>query len=457
MPRSHLSAHRRLATGASALALLLLVTGCGDAGPGEGTTAKASDNTAAERSGAGRGHGFGPPGGAASTAAVPVEVTPVVRREISRLLETHCTLEAENEVDIVARTTGPVVELAAEEGMRVSRGDLLLRLDDDEIRAQLEASRVAFEEAEQAYERARRLREEELLSREQYEQALATYESTRAQYQGNQVQLGYTRITAPFDGLIVERYVKFAQHVTPGTALFRISDFDPLLCPIQVPERELPRLAEGQRARLEVEPYPGQTFEARVIRVRPVVNPETGTVEVTLEAHPDGKLTPGMFADVFLVTETRAEALVIPKAALALESLGDTVYVADEGVASRRSVELGFRESDAVEVTAGLAAGEQVVVVGQDGLSNGTPVRILEPTGGVPPEPEAHGGNEAEAPDGRPGFSPPGGPGGFDPSNLTDTQRERIRERMRQRGLSEEEIDQRLERLGGGEGTGKRP
>jgi RND family efflux transporter MFP subunit len=125
--------------------------------------------------------------------------------------------------------------------------------------------------------------------------------------------------------------------------------------PIQVPERELSKLRQGQRAYLTVEPWPGERFEARVLRISPVVDSATGTIKVTLETRPQGKLRPGMFSRVFVETDTRGSALVIPKAALSLESIGDTVYVVDGDVASRREIDLGFAEGDFVEARSGVA------------------------------------------------------------------------------------------------------
>jgi RND family efflux transporter MFP subunit len=428
---------------------------------------------------------------------VPVEVSTVVRRPIASYLETNGTLEAENEVDLVARIAGPIVELTAEEGQRVERGQLLARIDDAEIRAQLEVARVNLQEAELAYERAQQLHGDELISLEEYERTRATYETNRAQLQGIEVQLGFTEIRAPFDGLVIRRYIKFAEYVGNGNALFRISDFDPLLCPIQVPERELPRLKLGQSAHLTVEAFGSDRFPARVLRIRPVVEAETGTVEVTLAVEGQGKLRPGMFASIFLEVDRRAEALVIPKAALVLESLGDTVFLVASGaqgaVAERRELELGFEERDAVEVLSGLAEGEKVVVLGQSGLSDGTPVRVLEsapsesgppPGRGSRPAPGQVGGTSpgSTSPGTSPASSggPPGqagqvggtspGPGsgggvgrgegggrpggGFDPSQMTEEQLERVRARMRERGLTDEQIEERLrqmrERAGGG-------
>jgi membrane fusion protein (multidrug efflux system) len=387
---------------------------------------------------------WGPGGGPGATSAVPVEVATVTRRPISSYIETNGTLEAENEVDVVARTSGPIIELAVEEGDKVRRDQTLARIDEREYAVQLEIARVSLNETRLAFERAQELQQNQLISPESYEQDLASYEAAKAQYEASRILLDYTHITAPFDGLIITRYVKLAEQVSTNNPLYRISDFDPLLCPIQIPERELPRLRVGQNAYLTVEPWPGERFEARVLRISPVVNSSTGTIKVTLEARSRSKLRPGMFARVFVETATRADAVVIPKAALSLESIGDTVYVADGEAASRREVDLGFAEGDFVEIVSGVSENEMVVVVGQDGLSDGTPIRILQ-SGLTQPVSETRTAEAAApAPPGR----PPGGKGRggrrFDPSTMTPEQLERAKEFMRARGMTEEQIEERI-------------
>jgi len=176
----------------------------------------------------------------------------------------------------------------------------------------------------------------------------------------------------------------------------------------------------------------------------------------------ENRLRPGMFARVFLETDVRRDALVVPKAALSLESIGDTVYVAADGQAQRREVELGYEEGDRVEIRSGVDAGELVVVVGQDGLSPGTPLRIL----GAGDESEvASDAERPGAPGGRAGGSPAtaaggggppsgagGAPGGWrgggppDFSNMTPEQLERVKQRMRDRGMTDEQIEERLRR-----------
>ena len=420
----------RKVPGRQLLAVLLLAglaaaVACGSgeeaAGPGGG-------------SGPGGRPGGGPPGGfgggSAPVTAVPVEVVEILPGPISAFIETNGTLEAEREVDIVARTGGPLVALNTEEGVQVKAGEILAQIDELEARAQVEIARVALQDAEIVYNRAKASLENAVVSQEVYDTALSALESAKAQLSGNEIQLGYTRITAPFDGLIIQRAVKFGETVTAGQQLFRISDFDPLLCVIGVPERDLARLSVGQPAILQVEAFPGEQFQGRVLRISPVVDAATGTIRVTLEVNRQGRLSPGMFAGVRLVTDVRPDALIMPKRALSLESLADSVFVVEEGVAYRRNITLGYEEDDRVEVTSGLDRGDRVIVVGQDGLTDATPVQILVGPGAEERPVRTAGGA----------------------SGMTEERRAAMRERMRARGMTDEQIEERLAAMAAGGG-----
>ena len=483
---------------ASLLALVLVVVGAACDRSSADTPAAGNGERAGAPGGRGGGRGpggfpggagfpgfGGPPGGG---AAIPVNVAPAIRRQIADYLETNGSLEAENEVDIVARTTGPIVELNVEEGDFVRAGQVLARIDAAEIQAQLGIARVNLAEAELTWNRAQDSYREEVISQEAYDQARSSFDGAAAQIVGTEILLNYTVIRAPFDGLIIERVVKNAEHVGANARLFRISDFDPLLCPIQLPEKDLPRLSLGQPSYLTVEAFPGERFPARVLRISPIVDAATGTVKVTLAIEGRNLLRPGMFASVYVQTDLHEDAVVIPKQALVLESVADTVYVVNEAaeggpMAERRELRLGFEESDALEVLAGVEAGEQVVVIGQDGLSDQTPVLVLEreqPTAPLQPSPNAPGAAASAAPDQAPGAatdqagrdtsSEPeepgprgprgpgqGPPGGFDPSQMTPEGIEMMRSRMKERGMSDEQIDQAIERMKSGQFSPGRP
>ena len=269
------------------------LAGCG--GNGDAGGAPAAGGRPDHRGGA---RGGGNP--ETEAAGVPVEVARPERRTIASFLETNGTLEAENDVQIVSRTSGPVVELLVEEGMVVKTGQLLARIDDTELKVQVEISEVALEQARRAHERAKASHENQIISQEIYDQAFTQLESAGAQLERDEILLEYTRIVAPFDGILIERFIKFAENVTANKALFRLSDFDPLLFLIQVPEKELSGLKVGQPAHITVEAWPEERFEARVLRVSPVVDGATGTIKVTLQVAGQGKLSPGMFASVYL-------------------------------------------------------------------------------------------------------------------------------------------------------------
>lgn len=415
----------------------------------------------------GPGGGGRPPfgGGGAAAAAVPVEVVTASRRTISSFIETNGTLEAETEVDLVARVSAPIVSLEVEEGDFVAAGRLLARLDDVELRVQSEIARVSVAETRQTFERAEQLHTDGLISPEEYERATSAYDSAKAQQRASEIQLQFTELRAPFSGRIVQRYVDPAEQVSVNTPIYRLSDFDPLLCPIQVPERDLPRLRVGQAAWVSVEGAPDERFPARVLRISPIVEADTGTIKVTLELQPGEHLRPGMFARVFVETETREGALVVPKAALSLESIGDTVYVASDGTASRREVELGFRQGDLVEIRRGIEDGEQIIVVGQDGLSDGTPLQVLggsnearaqgaanasAPPASIAEKPTDSGQGNAVNPTSSEraerGFDNGGRGGRPDFANMTEEQIEEIKSRMRSKGMSDEQIEERLKR-----------
>jgi membrane fusion protein (multidrug efflux system) len=384
-----------------------------------------------------RSRGMGDSMSGAPSASVPVQVTSVPRQSISQYLETNGILEAENEVDIVARTTGPVTEITTEEGRLIRRGQVIARIDPREARNQVAISTVTRDEALLAFNRAKNSWDEGLVSRETYDTALSKLNAAEAQLESAEIQLAYTEITAPFDALVVTRNIKLAQYVTPGTTLFRISDFTPLLCRVEVPEKDFSRVRVGQPAHLRVEAFPGDRFSATVGRLRPTVEAATGTFTATLEVEGQGKLRPGMFASVYLQTDTHDNAIVIPRNSLVLDSLGDTVYVKVGEVAERREVRLGLRSEDSVEVLEGLSEGELLIVVGQDGLADGTPVSVI----GEGPQTRAA---SAEAASGPP------------PEAI-----EMMRERMKERGMSDEEIEQRLQQVreGGGRagGPGRAP
>ena len=193
-----------------------------------------------------------------------------------------------------------------------------------------------------------------------------------------QLNLSYSAIRAPFAGVVAERHVKLGKELAVGAPIFRVTDPTPLKASVFVPERELARLKPGQPANVAADALAGRRFPAHVKLVSPMVDAATATFKVTLEVDdPKGDLKPGMFARVGIVFERRADTLTIPRVALLDSDGSSNVFVVSSGKAEQRAIKTGLANSGRIEVVQGLDGAEQVVVVGQNGLKDGNPVRVV--------------------------------------------------------------------------------
>jgi membrane fusion protein (multidrug efflux system) len=302
---------------------------------------------------AGRGGGRG--GRNRSAAAIPVKAEAVVRTEISRSVFKNTTLEADRWVDVRARRQGQVVKILKEEGDPVREGDVIAELDSDEARLQVRQMDVAYMDAKRNFTRVEKIFKRNLVSEEHFETAKTQMDRADAQLDQAKLNHSYTRVLAPISGIVTVRSVEIGNVVTNNQVIFSVANFDPLIARIRVPEKEIGRIAVGQEARISIESEGEKAFEGRVKMISPVVDPESGTIKVTVEIPRSNRiLRPGMFASVHIITETRTNALVIPKKALVLEGEGNQVFVlerGEEGTKARRSrVEIGFSDSDRLEI-----------------------------------------------------------------------------------------------------------
>ena len=329
--------------------------------------------------------GRGGRGGRGGGAAAPVKVETVQRGNISAYILKNTTLEAERWVDVRARRAGQVIALLKEEGDPVRVGTIMARLDADAAQISVAQREVAHQEAKQRYEREDALFQRNLGSKQSYENAKTQFESSKAQLEQAKLDLSYTAIRSPIEGIMTLRNIEVGNMVTNNQVVASVAKFDPLLARIQVTEKDFGKITVGQTARITVEAAPEREFTGTVKMISPVVDPESGTVKVTVEIpRTDASLLrPGMFASVYIITETRRNTLVIPKKALVLEGEGNQVFTFEtdpesgRGQAQRRRIEIGFTDSDRLEILSGLSQGEQVITVGQEGLRPGSSVRLV--------------------------------------------------------------------------------
>jgi membrane fusion protein (multidrug efflux system) len=308
---------------------------------------------------------------------VPVEVAALQSGPIEAVLRYSTNLESEEEVAVFSQASRQVRQLLVEEGREVRRGQVLVRLQDEEQRNRLAKVRSQLERARREYERQEHLYGSQLISEQAFNDATYELSQLELELEDAERELSYTEVAAPIAGTVTRRLVSVGDHVTVNQHLFDLVDFDSIVARVYVPEKELRRLADGLPARITA-PAVGRTWHGRVERLSPVVDPKSGTVKVTVAIPRQEGLRPGMYVDVQLVTEVHEDALLVPKRALVYD--GEQVFVYRLG--KERKVERVYLtpalEDERFVEPAGdvLARGDSVVIAGQAGLKPGAKVRL---------------------------------------------------------------------------------
>lgn len=313
----------------------------------------------------------------AEPASVPVTVVtaPARRGDAMALHQGTVNLEADSEAGVVAKVGGEILETLVEEGDTVKAGQVLARLDGDRLRLQRDRALADLNKLKQEYKRNVALHDRGLVSEGAFENLRFELDALDAAYRLARLELSYTEIRAPIAGVISERLARTGNNAMSGETLFRISHPGSLVAYLYVPQKDLFQFEVGQPAQLMPDALPDTAFAGRVARISPAIDPGTGTFRVTLEVDdPDGELRAGMFARVQIVYDVRSDAILIPAEAVLEEDAETAIFVVEEGTARRRVVGTGFSSDDTVEVLSGLEESEEVIVVGQHGLKDGTPV-----------------------------------------------------------------------------------
>ncbi len=312
--------------------------------------------------------------------AIPVETSEVMLGSVSAAYEGTATLEAEETAVVVSKNIGVILEVLVEEGDTVKQGQVMARLEADRFELEAERTKATLKRMENALNRAEELYTRKLMSNDEYEGSRFDAESQRAIHKLAALDLYHTEIRAPIDGVISERMIKVGNLVTQHQAVFRIDDFDPLLAILHVPEHELNTLRQNHRVSISVDAFPGETFDGFVLRISPVIDPETGTFKVTAQVNDaSARLKPGLFGRVRVIFDTRDNVPLVAKDAIVSEDGTHTAYVvATDQSVTRRAIQVGYEEHGLLEVLSGLESGDTVVTAGKASLRDGAIVDVIE-------------------------------------------------------------------------------
>ena len=309
---------------------------------------------------------------------IPVETSKPARGDIYAIYTGTAPIEALAEATVIGKVGGEVREIFAEEGDTVTKGQILARLDGDRLRLELGESEARLRKLQRDYDRNVELSSTGLVSTGEFEKIKFELEALQASFNLAKLELDYTQIRAPIDGVVSERFVKLGRTISANDPVFQITSFDPLVAYLHIPEREYRNIEAGQAISIKIDALQGPPTTASVTRVSPIVDPVTGTFKITIELYDEQKrIKPGMFGRISVVYDQHLNVLQVPRSAIVEEVGQSNVFVVEDDVALRKPVETGYSDGGMIEIINGLTDDDDIVTVGQVGLKHEARVVII--------------------------------------------------------------------------------
>ncbi len=316
--------------------------------------------------------------GAGKKQAAIVSVAVVNPTSIEEKIFTTGTIMANEEVDLASEVSGKVIKISFNEGSKVKKGDLLVKINDSELQALLLKTTYSKKLAEEKEFRQKKMLEKEAISKEEYDVALSELNKLDAEIQQIKAQIEKTEIRAPFDGVIGLRTVSEGSYINPSTTVATLQNINPLKIDFSVPEKYFNQVKTGNQISFTIQGLK-KTFIGKVYAIEPKIDPNTRTLKMRAISKNDNlELFPGSFALVELVLRKIDNAIVIPTEALTSDIKGQKVYVINKGKAFERQVVTGIRQDRSIQIVNGINAGDTIVTKGILNVKQGGPVKITE-------------------------------------------------------------------------------
>lgn len=409
----------------------------GGAGPQGGGRPGRPGGQGGQQPGGGGGRPGGGFGGGGFRPPMTVEVTKATKGDITAELNVVGNLIGAQTVDVVPRTAGRLVSMNVKLGDRVSRGQTLARIEDQEINEQVKQAEAAFEVAQATirqreadlkfavvnFERSQNLFQRQLLPRQSLDDAEARQAASSAQLDLARAQLsqtqarleelriakGNTNIVSPVNGFVGRRNMDVGAWASQQSPVASVVDISSVRLVANVVEKDLRLVNAGDPARVTVDAFPGETFAGRIARVAPVLDPATRTAEIEIEVpNADFRLKPGMYARMSVTIESRRDTTLVPKVAVVDYDGTRGVFTMNaDNKATFQPIEIGIEDGERVEVRAGITGTDTVVTSGASALRNNDTLIVAgQPQGGGRPGGRRPGGQ------GQPGAGAPPSGGG---------------------------------------------
>jgi membrane fusion protein, multidrug efflux system len=297
---------------------------------------------------------------------------------LSNSVYTTGTILANEEVELRSEVSGKIVKILFKEGSLVSKGDLLIKINDADLQAQLRRAESKVKLSEEKESRQRQLRDGNLISQEEYDNTLGELNVNQADYDLIKAQIDKTEIRAPFSGVVGLRSVSEGSYVTTSTIMARLQNLSNIKVDFSVPERYFSSVKTNDELEFKISGS-SQIFKAKVYAIEPKIDPGTRTLQIRAICSSSYKeLIPGAFANVELNLKQTSDAILVPTVSIVPELKGQRVYLYKNGVVVPQAVEIGIREETKVQIISGLSNGDTVITSGILQIRPKSKVKISE-------------------------------------------------------------------------------
>jgi len=312
-----------------------------------------------------------PHGTTAALPSVEVKTQPATWEPHIATEDVVGTVRSKQRAVVEAKVSGRVMEFTATPGAMVKAGDLLARLDAQEIQAKVDQARAMLDQATRDFDRQKQLIASNATTRQEFDSADARLKVATAAVSEAETMMSYSTVTAPFDGVVTRKLADVGDLAMPGKPLLEIEAPTALRFEADLPEAILDRVTLGAKMPVRL----AKVVEGTVSEISPVADPVSRTFNVKLDLPETDGLRTGQFGRVS-VPVVEVKLLLVPQSAVLKRGQMELVFVAKEGKAAMRLVKTGKVLEDRVEVLSGLEEGEQVIVSDINKLADGQPVTI---------------------------------------------------------------------------------
>ena len=318
-------------------------------------------------------------GSSISTAKLlPVTAAIVKTKLLQNKIFSNGTLVSNEEVDLRSEISGKIVKISFEEGRRVKKGDILIKINDSELQATLKKNIARLTLAKDREFRYKQLLEKNLTSQQEYDTQLSELNSVMADVEFTKAQIEKTEIVAPFDGIIGLRSVSVGSYISPQTKIATLQSINPVKVDFAVPQKYFGLIKEGKTIYLNTTSG-GKIYTGRIYATEPKIDENTRTVKArAIVPNESGELTPGAYVEINIVLENIQDAIMAPTEVVVPDIEGEKVFVYHGGKAIPQLIKTGIRTEKEIQITSGLNIGDTVITSGIIQLRPNAPVNLTD-------------------------------------------------------------------------------